>query len=435
MIGIFAAMRLAQQGCSVDLYESRSHIGGLSDAYTWQGVTWDRFYHVVLSTDERLIALLRELDLEHELFWRSTKTGFYRDGRLVSMSSITDFVTFPFLSLWQKFRLGLGILLSARIKNPDKLERMYVREWLTRIFGRRVYERIWDPLLRSKFGEARNRTSASFMWVTINRLYGARTGEAKVEQMGHVRGGYATILEALRRRLEDLGVRICADTRVCCVQQEHPTGLKIVDSTGGVSRRYDQVLLTTPAPEVLRLLGRTSSNGPYWEALERVEYLSVLCLFVVLDRRLSSYYVTNLLDTTLPFTGIVEVTNIVDPAEFGDRHIVYLPKYATRTDPVNSKSDDTVTELFLAGLRKVFPDLPSEAILHTQLFREQYVQPLQEVNTPGRNHANRTPLEGVYVANSTMIHNSTLNNNAAIEVAERAVAVMSEALRTASARP
>ena len=41
MTGITAAIRLAEAGHSVDLYEARDHLGGLSDAYSWDGLTWD----------------------------------------------------------------------------------------------------------------------------------------------------------------------------------------------------------------------------------------------------------------------------------------------------------------------------------------------------------------------------------------------------------
>jgi protoporphyrinogen oxidase len=424
MTGITAAIRLAEAGHPVDLYEARDHLGGLSDAYGWDGVTWDRFYHVVLSTDERLLRFLRELGLGDRLFWRQTKSGFYGDGKLVSMSSMLDFLAFPFLSLWQKFRLGTGILRSIAIKDADRLDRLYVSEWLTRVFGRRVYERIWDPLLRSKLGEARHQTSAAFIWATIARLYGARSGESKTEQMGHVRGGYATILAAVAARLDGLGVRLHLGAPVDAVAPRASDGAGMTLRSGNQSYSYDKVLLTVPAPEVLRLTGRSGADGPYWKALADVRYLGVLCLFVVLDRGLSPYYVTNLLDTSLPFTGIIEATNIVDPSDLGGHHLVYLPKYVSADDPLVSQTDEAVAEALLAGLRKVHPELPAAAVLHTKLFRESRVQPLQEVNYLDQTRGIQTPIPGLYLANSTMLYNSTLNNNAAVALAESAAEVM-----------
>lgn len=421
MTGVAAALRLAEYGCRVDVIEAAGEIGGLSNSYSWDSVTWDRFYHVVLSTDQALLDFVNEVGLEDELFWKPTRSGFYRDGKLVSMSSIGDFISFPFLSLWQKFRLGLGILTSIGVKNPDKLDRVFVREWLTRVFGRRVYEKLWDPLLRSKLGEARSKTSAAFIWATITRLYGARSGEAKTEQMGHVRGGYHTILEAAVRKLHDSGVTVHTGSRVESVRTEPG---EIVIEAAGEFRRYDQALLTIPAPEVLRVLGKSGSDGPYWAALDEVKYLGVICVFVVLSHQVSPYYVTNLLDQTLPFTGIIEVTNIVDPESFGGRHIVYLPKYVTADGPLNKLSDEEIVSRFVTSLKSVHPHVSEDSVLHTRVFRERDVQPLQEVNYLDQTRGIKTPLNGIFIANSTMLYNSTLNNNAAITLARQAVDVM-----------
>ena len=59
--------------------------------------------------------------------------------------------------------------------------------------------------------------------------------------------------------------------------------------------------------------------------------------------------------------------------------------------------------------------------LRYNVFREQYVQPVQELNYHGRKIDFETPIEGLYLVNTSMIYNSTLNNNAAISMAMKAV--------------
>jgi protoporphyrinogen oxidase len=388
---------------------------------------------VILSTDLHLLDFIKELGLQDELFWCETKSGFYGDGKLVSMSSTLDFVTFPFMSLWQKFRLALGILYSARIKDPSKLDRIYVRQWLTMVFGRRIYENIWDPLLRSKLGDARQRTSAAFIWATITRLYGARESGSKREKMGHVHGGYLTILKAAESKLNELGVQVFTGSAVSAVKNQTNSP----DSTSGITvgskcsrepigvvtskgtLKFDRVLLTVDCPSALWMIDSVNDH-PYWDQLREVEYLSVVCVLLILERKLSPYYVINLLDKNLPFTGIIEATNVVSPEEIGDKHLVYLPKYMPADDPMNSWDDHRITEIFLKNLRKVFPDLRDKEILHRQIFRERYVQPLQELNFLERTRDFRTPLPGVYLVNTSMIYNSTLNNNAVVALAKGA---------------
>jgi len=98
--GIAAAIQLAKSGrFEITLFEKEKQFGGLSTYYRWNNLTFDRFYHVILSTDRVMIQFLRELDLENELFWTETKTGFYGENRLVSLSSTSDFIKFPFMTV------------------------------------------------------------------------------------------------------------------------------------------------------------------------------------------------------------------------------------------------------------------------------------------------------------------------------------------------
>lgn len=106
MLGMTIALRLTQAGHRVVLYEGANRLGGLASAWRLGSVVWDRHYHVTLLSDTELRGLLRELDLEQELKWVETRTGFYTDGKLYSMSNTIEFLRFPPLNLFDKLRLG-----------------------------------------------------------------------------------------------------------------------------------------------------------------------------------------------------------------------------------------------------------------------------------------------------------------------------------------
>jgi protoporphyrinogen oxidase len=148
--------------------------------------------------------------------------------------------------------------------------------------------------------------------------------------------------------------------------------------------------------------------------LNKVEYLAISCVLLILSRGLSEFYVTNLLDPDLPFTGVIEATNVVAPEDIDGKHLVYLPKYMPGDDPYMQKSADEIKTEFTAKLQKMFPDLRDTEILHSVVSRERYVQPLQEVDYLSRLHGFESPIAGLYVVNTAMIYNSTLNNNAAV---------------------
>lgn len=417
--GIAAALELAKCGnFQVTILEKEDHLGGMSSSCSWKDIIFDRFYHVILGADRDLIDFVKDLGLESQLFWEDTQSGFYGDGQIVPFSSAVDFLRFPFLSLWQKFRLGVGILYSSRLKNMAEIDQVYAKDWLTKVFGAKVYDNFWGPLLRSKLGQAKDRISAAFILATIKRLYGARSSANKQEKMGHVHGGYRTILEAAQRRLSDLDVAIRTNSPVL-VAEIHEDTQEITLTIASDRVTFDRVLFTIPSPIVSKIM-RPCREQSFWQSLRDVEYLGVICMLLITKQSLSSYYVLNLLDEELPFTGVIESTNVLSVQEVGGRHLVYLPKYLMKDDPLCERSDQEIMELFLEKLQVVFPALKVDDIENRLLFREEYVQPVQGLNYLNSFTDARTPVRGVYLGNTLSIKGSTLNNNAAIQVAKQA---------------
>ena len=425
--GIAGALELAKSGiCRVTLFEKAGQLGGLNSPHRWQDLICDRFYHVVLPSDHFTIEFLRQLGLADRLRFAAAKSGFYGRGRLASFSSAQDFIRFPFLSLGQKFRLGLGILYSSRVAALKKLDRFSAPRWLKRVFGQTVYENFWNPLVRSKLGDAAEWTSAAFLGATIKRLYGARRGARLRESMGIILGGTNAIQGAAEKRLSELAVEIRTGTPV--ERLSYQDG-KIVLQSPACRRPFDKVLLTIPNPEILKIIQDVHVSAA-WRGIIGTEYLGIICLLLILKRALSPYYVINLLDENLPFTGIVESTNIIPEGTFGGRHLVYLPKYVTQDDPLNKTPDARIAEDFIEALRKIFPDIRNEEILHSQIFRENCVQPIHRPKTAQTRPSSRSPLPGVYLANASLIPNSTLNNNAVLEEVREAARMMAADIRS-----
>src|SRR5262245_49945109 len=117
MLGMTLAYRLAQCGHRVTLVEAAAHLGGLASAWQLDDVVWDRHYHVTLSSDTHLRALLAELGLEKELQWAEARTGFYVRDKLYSLSNTLEFLRFPPLGLMDKLRLAATIFHASRLKN------------------------------------------------------------------------------------------------------------------------------------------------------------------------------------------------------------------------------------------------------------------------------------------------------------------------------
>jgi protoporphyrinogen oxidase len=419
MLGMVVALRLAQAGRRVTLFESAPSLGGLADAWNVGPLRWDRHYHVTLLSDRATRALAAELGID-DYRWVTTRTGFYTGGRLYSMSDVREFLRFPPLRLGDKLRLAATILYAARIRDGERLERIAVEPWLRRLSGDRTTEKIWLPLLRAKLGTNVSRASAAFLWAIVARMYAARRSGLKTEMFGYAPGGYGRIVARLGSRLTELGVDVRCATPVERVRTGE-AGVT-VGAAGAAEARFDRAVVTAAAPLAARLCPQLSEAERM--RLESFTYQGVICASAVLRRPLAGFYVTNLTDPQ-PFSAVIEMTALVDPADFGGRHLIYLPKYVPSDDPAFEASDEALEAEFSAALFAMYPGLTAADVVAFRIARTRFVLPVATLHYSRGVPPLRTSLPGVWLVNSTQIVNGTLNVNETIQLAERAVAQMS----------
>lgn len=409
-LGQTLALRLAQRGMRVTLWEAADHLGGLADAWQVGPITWDRHYHVTLLSDVHLRRLLGEIGLEHELKWGQTRTGFYSGGKLHSLSTSLDFARFAPLRTHEKMRLAWTILRASRIRDGRPLDGVPVEVWLRKHSGSGVFEKVWRPLLESKLGDAYRDTSAAFIWATINRMYAARRSGLKREMFGYVHGGYARVLGRLGEHLSEIGV----DVRLASpVEEVVESGQSLrVTTHDGRSDEFDRVVVTLPPPVAARLCPQLSTA----EALQwrGVRMLGVVCVSVVLRQSLGGYYVTNITDAGFPFTGVIEMTALVDRRHFDNATLVYLPQYVPSRDALFDEADDALFERCFAGLVRMYPDLSTSDVVARRVSRARHVMAIPEVGYARRVPPVETSVPGLSLVSSAQIVNNTLNVNATV---------------------
>jgi protoporphyrinogen oxidase len=421
MLGMTLAYRLAQQGQQVTLFEGAEELGGLASAWQLDDLTWDRHYHVTLLSDLTLRSLLQELNLEQDMEWVETKTGVYANGKLYSVSNAIEFLQFPPLRLIDKLRLGLTILYGARIKNWKRLEKIPVATWLKRWSGDRTFQKFWLPLLRAKLGENYKIASASFIWSTIARLYAARRTGLKKELFGYLPGGYARILKRFGEVLMEAGVRVELGDRITQVQQT-PSGPLSLHFQSGKVVTFDRVVLTTAAPIAAQLCPQLCESET--KLLKGIQYQGILCASVLLKQPLSGYYVTNITEDWVPFTGVIEMTTLVKSETFGGRSLIYLPKYLPSTDPALERSDTALQTEFIEALERMYPHFQASDVLSFQVSRVKYVVAVPTLNYSQTLPPMQTSISGLHIINSAHILNGTLNVNETVQLAEQSAAML-----------
>jgi len=407
-MGLALAYKLSQDHHDIQLFERDSQLGGLATYHDYGDFFWDRFYHVILPTDQQLVSFIEEIGLGDKLRWKETFTGVYVDEKFYSVSNSKEFLLFPPLNLFQKFRLGMTILIGSRINDAQKMEKITVEDWLIKYSGKTTYEKFWKPLLKAKLGDSYKRVSAVFIWTYIKRLFEARgDSSAKKEQMGYLAGGYKTALDHLEQVLAEKGVRLHLNTTVGQIEPAQGGGMRVQHERG--IEHFDKLIFTGPVnvlervadPSLIEVSGKSNS----------VEYLGVVCMVVATKKSLTPYYVLNIADETLPFTGVIGMSTLVDPAHTGGYHLTYLPKYVVSDDPILKKPDEEIKEWFFEGLYRLYPELQEDDIVSVHINRAFKVQPLQVIDYSRIFPKVATKHPDFYVLNTSQFTSDTLNNN------------------------
>ncbi len=415
LLGMTLALRLRQRGARVTLLDAAPTAGGLADAMRIGDFTWDRFYHVMLLSDLNTRALVDELGLTDRLRWGRTRTGFFTDGALHSMSNSVEFLRFPPLSLPDKLRLGGTIFLASKLRDVRRLENELAVDWLRRWSGDRVLERIWLPLLRSKLGENYRIASAAFIWAIIARMYAARRSGLKEEMFGYIDGGYAVVLDALSKALDAAGVQfIGGATARSIVDTSEGVDVTLVD---GGALSFDRVVSTVPASVFAKTCPQLRDDER--ERLERVIYQGIVCGALLTRTPLSPYYVTNITDPGIPLTGIIEMTALVDRERFGGHSLVYLPRYLAQDDAAWSASDAQFTEQSLSALQRMYPHFDRRDVIDFKVARARRVLAISTLDYTARAMPPLvTSMPRVFQLSSAQIAQGTLNVNETLGVVQ-----------------
>jgi protoporphyrinogen oxidase len=421
ILGMTLAWRLARAGHAVVLFEAAPEVGGLASAWRIGDVVWDKHYHVTLSSDLHLRGLLAELGLERDMRWAETRTGFFHEGRIHSLSNLWDYLTFPPLGLWDKVRLGATILRAARLRDGRALEAYTAEEWLTRWSGPRTVATLWRPLLRAKLGDNAASVSARFIWATIARLYQARSTGMKSDRFGYVPGGYARILARSAERLGAAGVEIRTGHTVARVEAIPGGGVRVTPD-GQDGALFDRVALTLPPPIAASVCPQLTDQER--QQCEGIRYQGIICASLLLRRPLHGFYVLNLTDPALPFTGVIEMSALVDRRLLGDHHLIYLPRYVAPSDAFWALDDGEIRRRFVAGLRRIVPDFRDDDIVCFQVSRVRYVLALPVLRYSDALPPMQTSIPGVWLISSAHIVDGTLNTNETVRLANAAASLL-----------
>jgi len=304
------------------------------------------------------------------------------------------------LGLLDRIRLGLLVLKARRVKDWRQLESITARQWLMGLCGEKVYELIWEPLLRGKFGPFAPEISAVWFWNKL-LLRGGSRSKTGSELLTYYQGGFAALLEKMASEITAAGDIIKTSEPVEALLVKHGC-IKAVKTPNGMIEA-DTVIATPALPIIADLL---ENNVPkqYLDKLRSIKYLANVCLILELSHRLSDIYWLNVLDPDFPFVGVIEHTNLQPAESYGGNHIVYLSKYLPDTAELYRMNAQQIFESSIPHLKRMFPKFDRSLVKRYHVFKAPYSQPVVDCHYSRNIPSNQTPIKGLYIATMAQIY-------------------------------
>jgi protoporphyrinogen oxidase len=423
IMGVALAYKLSQEdNLAITIYERGDNLGGLAGYMPYDGVRLDRFYHTILSSDMTMQTLMDETGVDDKRHFTETKQGFYDAGKIYPFNTPVDLMTYPPLNIIQRVRLALQIVYAQFEDDWRNMDKVPVEDWLVKVSGRGVYNKVWKPLLRAKFDTAFQDVPATYIWSRLKRMMGTRQGVTSKEMMCYLENGYYTLIEGMANSWDESRVTVNLNTLIEEIVIEDGEAVGVRTPNG--FDPFDAIISTLASP----VLGPLIPDAPqsFRDQLSQQEYLGVLCPLVILKRSLIPYYVLNITDESIPFTGVIETTNLIDPKHVNNHHLVYLPKYLAPDNEMARWPDEKVKTEWLGHLKRMFPDFDEVWITDFIVQRARYVEPLRPLGTLDEIPERKTPVKRLYMGNTAMYYPDLGNGDSSSRYAMELAALVLE---------
>jgi len=411
--GLSAAFDFARAGHQVIIYEANDRPGGLASGFKEEGWDWsvEIYYHHWFASDQHMLGLIDELGFSDKVLFPRPFTVMLHNEKFYPFDSILQALLFPGLG-WgiNKIRFGLVGLYLRLTNNWQALEKTTVDAWMRKWAGNKVYETMWEPMMKGKFGSHYQDVNMAWMWARIH---------ARTSKLGTYRGGFQAFADDFAAVLKNMGVELRLSTPV----EEITEDLLITSSQG--SENFDKILVTTSPGLLSKLV--PSLPDSYQAGIKNLKSMGAIVLTLSLKNQLSKdgYYWFNLpKDQGYPFLAVVEHTNYLSPEYFGGDHIIYCGDYRDANHTYFDMTKEQILEEFLPSLKRLNPDFDPGWVKKSWLYRTKYAQPVPELNHSQNIPPLETPLPGLYFASMSQVYPWDRGTNFAVEIGRRAAALM-----------
>lgn len=398
--GLTAGLDLAEAGHQVTIFEKYPVFGGLASAFPIRGNHLERFYHHIFATDLDILALIDRLGLQDKLVWTPENSGNWHQGRFASISPAWKLLLWSDLSLWSRFKLAFWSKWVSLQKDWRPYDKVTAKAWILEHMGQQVWEVMWEPLFKAKFGAWADKISMTWFYGRLSARFGPAKEGAPRGCLGYIKGSTQVIVDALLERLKAKGVELRPSHPVKALRVENGRVLGVSSKSG--DEDFDRVIITCATPEFLGFAADALPQ-PLRSDLEQFKYYGSVVAVLELKQSVSPVYWTNILDTAKPFLAVIEHTHMMPPSEYQGAHILYLARYLDTQDAFYRAPEAEVLATYYQHLKDVCPAFDPALVEKAHVMRADYTQPLVTPGYGGHIPGMKLPVQGLYLANMTQI--------------------------------
>ena len=243
-------------------------------------------------------------------------------------------------------------------------------------------------------------------------------------KLGYFTGGFQAFIDRLSAAVTERGGDIKLNAPVAQARRENG---QWVLASGQWETKYDKILHTT-SPEILAKIVPELPPA-YLNGIRQLDSMAAVVMTIALDRSLleDGTYWLNLpavsvekSENPAPFLALVEHTNYIDKAHYGDDVIVYAGDYVTADHPYMSMSKEELEAVFIPALKQFNVGFEPSWIRKTWVHKATYAQPVPAVNHSVNVPQLQTPLDGLYWASMSHVYPWDRGTNFAVEIGRKA---------------
>ena len=412
--GLSAAKTLVENGYDVTVFETTEDVAGVAKCIPCGDTYIEKHYRHIFKSDSCALKLLNEFGLEDKMQWNETMMAYYSKEGLYGFGTPLTLLTYRPLNLWQKFLFGLSYLKVKLNKDYKSLENQTEEEWIKKNCGEKIYKKIWEPLLITKFGSQKSQISMAWLWGKINLR--SSSGTLKGERLGYLTGSYKVFNDALKKCIEEKGCKIKLNSPVNKVTKQKSKF--IVETPAGEEKDFDYVINTVAYEESSKFLKDLLKKDEI-KKMGQLKYTSARTMLLKLKKSFSKFYWMNIGDNDIPFGGVIEHTNMINKETYGGDIILYISNYMFSNDKLYNKTKEELLDVYIPFLQRINPEFKKEDIIEYEVYDEKYAQPVITTGYSDKKLDIKLKEKNLYMATMAQIYPEDRGMNYALELGEK----------------